>query len=171
MARPNGFRLDPDLDLVLERVVDVPRELVWQAWTTPEHLKKWFTPAPWTTPDCEIDLRPGGIFRTVMRSPDGEEFTELGCYLEVVENERLVWTNALQPGFRPAGPPTEDTAECSRLLMTAVISLEPHGSGTKYTALAMHAEPGSRKQHEEMGFHEGWAKALEQLVEVAQRLR
>ena len=61
------------LDLVLERVVDVPRELVWAAWTQPEHLKKWFTPAPWTTVDCEIDLRPGGIFRTKMRGPEGQE--------------------------------------------------------------------------------------------------
>ena len=65
---------DSKLDLVLERVVDVPRELVWAAWTKPEHIMKWFTPAPWTTVDCEIDLRPGGIFRTVMRSPEGQEF-------------------------------------------------------------------------------------------------
>lgn len=69
MTRSNPQQPDPKLDLVLERVVDVPRELVWKARTTPEHLKKWFTPAPWTTVDCEIDLRPGGIFRTVMRSP------------------------------------------------------------------------------------------------------
>src|SRR5690242_2821697 len=96
-AHPN-----PSLDLVLERVVDVPRELVWSAWTTPEHIKKWFTPAPWTTIACEIDLRPGGAFRTTMRSPEGEEFPNVGCYLEVVPNERLVWTNALGPGFRPA---------------------------------------------------------------------
>lgn len=170
MARLNEPDFDPALDLVLERVVDVPRELVWKAWTTPEHLKKWFTPAPWTTADCEVDLRPGGIFRTVMRSPEGQEFTELGCYLEVVESERLVWTNALLPGFRPAGPPPEGAAECSRLLMTAVITLEPHGNGTKYTATAMHGEPESRKQHEEMGFHEGWSRALDQLVEIARSL-
>ena len=50
----------PGLDLILERVVDVPRELVWRAWTTPEHLMKWFTPVPWKTIACEIDLRPGG---------------------------------------------------------------------------------------------------------------
>jgi uncharacterized protein YndB with AHSA1/START domain len=59
---------DPTLDLVFDRTIDIPRELVWTAWTTPEHLKHWFTPAPWQTVDCEIDLRPGGIFRTVMRS-------------------------------------------------------------------------------------------------------
>src|SRR5216683_7570134 len=85
----NG-KLDPRLDLLLERVVDVPPELVWAAWTTPEHVKKWFTPAPWTTVDCEIDLRPGGIFRFVMRSPEGQEFPNVGCYLEIVKNQKLV---------------------------------------------------------------------------------
>jgi hypothetical protein len=64
---------DPLLDLVFERIVDVPQELVWAAWTTPEHLTHWFTPVPWKTVDCKIDLRPGGIFRTVMRSPEGKD--------------------------------------------------------------------------------------------------
>lgn len=93
---------DPKLDLVLERVVDVPRELVWKAWTTPEHLKKWFTRAPWTTVDCEMGLRPGGIFRTVMRSPEGENFPNAGCFLEIVQNEKLVWTSAWD--LRPRAP-------------------------------------------------------------------
>ncbi|MBO0700741.1 MAG: SRPBCC domain-containing protein, partial [Zavarzinella sp.] len=92
MTRADLFRPDPKLDLVLERVVDVPVELVWLCWTVPEHVKKWFTPAPWTTVACEIDLRPGGMLRTVMRSPEGEEFPHVGCFLEVVKNERLVWT-------------------------------------------------------------------------------
>ena len=65
---------DPRLDLVFERIVDVPQELVWKAWTTPEHLKTLVYPSPWKTIDCEIDLRPGGLFRTVMRSPEGQEF-------------------------------------------------------------------------------------------------
>ncbi len=81
---------DPTLDLLLERVTDVSREQVWAAWTTPDRIKKWFTPAPWKTVDCEIDLRPGGIFRTVMRSPEGEIFPNAGCYLEIVENQKLV---------------------------------------------------------------------------------
>ena len=58
-----AYKIDPKLDLVLERVVDVPPELVWRAWTEPKHLMPWFTPAPWKTVDCEIDLRPGGIFQ------------------------------------------------------------------------------------------------------------
>jgi uncharacterized protein YndB with AHSA1/START domain len=145
---------DPKLDLVLERVVDVPRELVWAAWTKPKHLSKWFTPAPWTVADCEIDLRPGGVFRTVMRSPDGKEFPNIGCYLEVVPNERLVWTDALLPGYRPAENP----------FMTAIITLESQGKGTRYTAVAIHRDDAGRKKHEDMGFYQGWGKALDQLV-------
>jgi uncharacterized protein YndB with AHSA1/START domain len=150
---------DPKLDLLPERVVDVPKELVWMAWTTPEHLKRWFTPAPWTTVDCEIDLRPGGIFRTVMRSPEGQSFPNTGCYLEVVQGEKLVWTNALMPGFRPATPASSDS-----LVFTVVISLEPHGNGTKYSALVIHGDPESCQKHKAMGFYDGWGKALDQLV-------
>jgi uncharacterized protein YndB with AHSA1/START domain len=155
---------DPKLDLVLERVVDVPRELVWKAWTDPEQLKKWFTPAPWQTVDCEIDLRPGGIFRTVMRSPEGKEFDNgAGCYLEVIENEKLVWTSALGPGFRPVlHPPGCDGEE--DMPFTAVITFEPHDAGTKYTAIAIHPDEAGRRRHEEMGFHDGWSAALDQLV-------
>ena len=145
---------DPRLDLVLERIVDVPVELVWAAWTQPEHIKKWFTPAPWTTTDCEIDLRPGGIFRTTMRSPEGKDFPNSGCFLEVIPNRRLVFTDALLPGYRPSAKP----------FFTGIISLEPHGNGTRYTATAIHMDEATRKQHEEMGFHSGWGKALDQLV-------
>ena len=158
MTRSKRHTPDPRLDLVLERVVDVPRELVWMAWTDPEHLKKWFTPVPWRTVECEIDLRPGGMFHTVMRSPEGEDFPNTGCYLEVIENEKLVWTDALEPGYRPAN------REAGVLTLTAIITLEPHGKGTKYTALAMHKDEQARKQHEDMGFHSGWGKALDQLV-------
>jgi uncharacterized protein YndB with AHSA1/START domain len=151
---------DPKLDLVLERVIDVPRELVWAAWTKPEHVSQWFTPRPWTVSDCEIDLRPGGIFRTVMRSPDGKEFPNVGCYLEVVPNERLVWTDALLPGYRPSEKP----------FFTAIVTLEVQGTGTKYTAIAIHRDEAGRKRHEEMGFHSGWATALDQLVAYAKTM-
>jgi uncharacterized protein YndB with AHSA1/START domain len=156
----------PGLDLVLERVVDVPRDLVWRAWTTPEHLMKWFTPVPRKTIACEIDLRPGGRFHTVMQSPEGRNVTNVGCYLEIIENERLVWTNALEEGFRPTGASTV-CGEDAFFAFTAVIALAPHGEGTKYTALVMHSDEASTKRHEEMGFHDGWGKALDQLVAVA----
>ena len=155
---------DPKLDLTFERIVDVSPELVWTAWTVPAHLMPWFTPAPWKTVACEIDLRPGGLFSTLMRSPEGQEFPNVGCYLEIIKNEKLVWTNALAPGFRPAIVSATDVADCAAFMFTAIISLEPHGKGTKYTALVMHAEEAGRKNHEEMGFHDGWGTALDQLV-------
>ncbi len=168
MIRSNPHRLDPELDLVFERVVDVPRELVWAAWTTPEHVKKWFTPAPWQTVECEIDLRPGGVFRTVMRSPEGRDSPNLGCYLEIVEREKLVWTSALAPGFRPlAGGPT---AGCDDLAFTAIILLEPHGKGTKYQAIVLHPDRASRDKHEQLGFQEGWGAAFDQLVALVKTL-
>jgi len=157
-----GHAIDPNLDLVLEREVDVPPELVWAAWTTPEHLVKWFTPKPFETAEVEIDPRPGGIFRVVMRSPEGDLMDQgAGCILEAVEHRRLVWTGALGPGFRP---------NHSELAFTAVITMEPSGSGTRYRAVAMHGEPELKARHEEMGFAEGWGAALDQLVELAKSL-
>src|SRR5262249_6784026 len=145
---------------VLERVVDVPTELVWAAWTQPEHLKKWFCPRPWKVVHCEIDLRPGGIFRTVMRGPDGPEMDNVGCYLEVVPGRRLTFTGALEPGFRPsrrlAGVP---------FLFTATVLFEPEGSGTRYTAIAIHRDEDEARKHDTMGFTKGWGTALEQLVD------
>jgi len=146
--------IDPRLDLVLERTVEVPRARVWAAWTQPELVKRWFTPAPWQTVDCEIDLRPGGIFRTTMRSPEGQDFPNVGCFLEVVSEERLVWTDALLPGWRPAPEP----------FMSAMLLFEARGSSTHYTAIAMHRDEAARQKHEEMGFHHGWGAALDQLV-------
>lgn len=145
---------DPELDLVMERVVDVPVELVWRAWTEPEHLKVWFCPKPWSVSHCEIDLRPGGKFHTVMCSPEGEEHPNTGCYLEVVPMERLVWTDALVAGFRPADKP----------FMTGVIQLTPEGAGTRYTAMALHNNAAARQQHADMGFEQGWGTALDQLI-------
>ncbi|MBT9547838.1 MAG: SRPBCC family protein [Candidatus Sericytochromatia bacterium] len=155
MSNGVNFELNPELDLVLERVVDVSPELIWKAWTEAEHLKKWFVPAPWTISECELDLRLGGMCRTVMRSPEGQEFPNLGCYLEIVPNQKLVFTDALLPGFRPSEKP----------FFTAMVLLEKVETGTKYTAIAIHRDAEGRKQHEEMGFAEGWGKCLDQLVE------
>jgi uncharacterized protein YndB with AHSA1/START domain len=90
---------DPKLDLILERIVDVPSERVWRAWTQPESVKKWFTPAPWTTVDCEIDLRPGGLFRTTMRSPDGQEFPNVGCYTPTLSESENSSCESARVGF------------------------------------------------------------------------
>jgi uncharacterized protein YndB with AHSA1/START domain len=154
-------KVDGRLDLMFARVVKVPRALIWRCWTEPEHLKPWFTPMPWKTIDCEIDLKPGGIFRTTMLSPEGKEFPNIGCYLEVVHHERLVWTDALLPGYRPSEKP----------FVTAILTLKDHPDGTKYTARTLHKDDADRQRHADMGFEQGWGKALDQLIEYAQKLK
>ncbi len=145
---------DPALDLELKREVAVPPHLVWRAWTEPALLKQWFTPIPWRTTDCEIDLRPGGKFRTVMEGPNGEKNDSTGCFLAVIPQKLLVFTDALGPGYRPLGSG----------FMTASIAIEPTATGTLYTARALHKDEAAKKQHEEMGFQQGWGTALDQLV-------
>jgi uncharacterized protein YndB with AHSA1/START domain len=146
---------DPKLDLVLEREIDVPVSLVWKVWTTPEHLKHWFCPKPWQTTQCAIDLRPGGLFTSVMRGPEGQEFTNSSCYLEIVENERLVFTDTLLEGWRPSPNP----------FFTAILDLTPLGpERTRYVATALHGNEDTRKKHEEMGFYDGWGTVVTQMV-------
>jgi uncharacterized protein YndB with AHSA1/START domain len=148
--------VNPELDLVLERFVDVRPELLWKAWTTPEHLKHWFVPRPWQVTSCELDPRPGGIFSVGMRGPNGEESpASPGCFLEVVENQKLVWTDALGPGYRPK----------ASAFMTATVLFQREGTGTRYIAIVMHKDPQTRNEHEAMGFMQGWGTVLEQLVE------
>jgi uncharacterized protein YndB with AHSA1/START domain len=103
-----------------------------------------------------IDLRPGGQFHVVQAGPDGESVDILGCYLEVVENERLVWTLSLLPGFRPAASPL--------FAFTGKILMAPEGNGTRYTAIAMHGSEPEAKRHADMGFYSGWTTVLEQMV-------
>lgn len=149
---------DPTLDLVLERYVAVPVAKVWAAWTEPALIRQWFTPAPWKTVDCKVDLRPGGQFYTLMRGPNGEEHAGDGCYLEVAAPHRLVWTSALGPGYRP------NAAQHINLAFTAMLSFQAKGGGTVYTARAVHGTAEAAKAHSDMGFLNGWGAALDQLV-------
>jgi uncharacterized protein YndB with AHSA1/START domain len=167
MARDANLA-DDRLDLRLNRTVAVPRRLIWKAWTEPAHIKKWWAPAPWTTVECRIDLRPGGIFRTVMRSPEGQDFPHVACLVELVENEMIVFTNALTPGYRPAAELVG--ADCAGIAFTAIVTFMERGGKTHYSVLLLHRDEAGRKLHEELGFHEGWGKCADQLMEVARQL-
>jgi uncharacterized protein YndB with AHSA1/START domain len=154
-------------DLVLERVLDAPRDLVWKAWSTPEHLKQWWAPKPYETPECEMDLRPGGKFYTRMTGPDGFDSSGTGCFLEVVEGEKVVWTSALGEGWRP----NEDPSDCGGFPFTAIVTLEDIADGkTRYKAVAMHRNEADRESHAKMGFHEGWGTCADQLGALAAEL-
>jgi uncharacterized protein YndB with AHSA1/START domain len=95
-----------------------------------------------------------------MQSPEGQQYSGEGCYLEVVPLKRLVWTDALQAGYRP-NPES---------FFTGMILLEPQGGGTKYTAIAIHKDEAGKNSHEQMGFLDGWGKALDQLVAYVKKL-
>jgi uncharacterized protein YndB with AHSA1/START domain len=129
-----------DRELVLTRIIDVPREKLVRA---------------------EVDLRPGGTCLIVMQGPEGQEVPNPGIYLEVVRNERLVFTDAYTRAWEPAEKP----------FMTGILSFEDLGSGrTRYTARVRHWSAEDRAAHENMGFHEGWGKTTDQLAALAARI-
>jgi uncharacterized protein YndB with AHSA1/START domain len=158
------------LDLVLERTLDAPVNLIWKAHTDQQHLKQWFAPKPYEITECELDLRPGGIFRIRMIGPDGFDtgHGNAGCVLEVVEGAKLTWTNALGPSYRPAAM----GEGCESFPMTAVITLADAGAGkTHYRAVALHRSRKDRDAHERMGFQDGWGTTAKQLEQLARTLR
>jgi uncharacterized protein YndB with AHSA1/START domain len=144
----------PDRELIISRIIAAPRERVFKAWTDPELLKQWFAPLPYTTPVAELDVRPGGANLIVMRDPAGNEFPNRGVYLEVVKNERLVFTDAYTKAWEPSEKP----------FMTVILTFENEGGKTKYTARVLHWTVADREAHEKMGFHQGWGQCADQLV-------
>ena len=154
-ATPNS-----DRELVLARIIDAPREKVFRAWTDPKLMTQWFAPLPWTTPVAETDVRPGGASLVVMRDPEGNEFPNRGAYLEVVENERLVFTDAYTRAWEPSEKP----------FMTVILTFEDQGGKTRYTARALHWTLEDCERHRQMGFHEGWAICADQLEALVAKL-
>lgn len=154
---------NPELDLVISRLLRAPRSLVWKAWAEPVHLKEWWCPKPWTTEVLGFDLVPGGSFHTLMRGPGGETSDNPGVFLEIVPQSRLVWTSALVAGWRPAAQPW--------MPQTAIVTLEEEAGGTRYTATVLHPDKTTRDQHAEMGFFEGWGTCITQLEAVARSLQ
>jgi uncharacterized protein YndB with AHSA1/START domain len=143
-----------DRELVLTRFIAAPPHLVYRAWTDPVLLLQWFTPAPWKTTKAELDVRAGGSNLIVMEGPEGQVVPNHGVYLEVVPNERLVITDAFVSAWEPS----------DKAFMTAVLTFEPEGDGTRYTARVRHWSVSDREAHEEMGFHHGWGAATDQLI-------
>lgn len=147
-----------DRDLVLHRIVDAAPSALYRCWTEPDLLKRWFAPEPWTVPEAELDLRVGGTSRIVMRGPDGTDYPNRGVYLEIVPNQRLVFTDAFVEAWTPSPKP----------FMTVILSFVPaEGGGTLYTARVRHWSVEDREQHEAMGFSEGWGRCADQMARVA----
>ena len=152
---------DTDRDLVLTRVLNAPRDKVFQCWTQPDLIKQWFAPRPWTTPKVEMDLRPGGGNVMTMADENGTEYPNAGQYLEIVPKEKLVFTDAFTGDWAPSAKP----------FFTAILTFEDAGEGkTRYTAVARHWTAEDAATHKQMGFHEGWGMCAAQLEELASRI-
>ncbi|MBL9215621.1 MAG: SRPBCC family protein [Opitutaceae bacterium] len=155
MQAPSDKASLPERTLALTRVIDAPPERVYRVWTT--QLPQWWGPHGMTTPSHKMDLRPGGVFRTVMRAPDGSEYPTQGIFLEVVPNRRLVFTDAFGLGWEPSPD----------IFFTADTTFDPlPGGRTQYTARALHWTVEHREKHERMGFHQGWGESMDRLVAV-----
>ncbi len=153
--------LDPALDLILTRDINAPREIIYTCWTTPEHLVHWFVPKPHRVTACALDVRPGGKCNTTF-DVDGHEMQNNGVYLEVIPNEKLVFTDTYTEGWKPNPEP----------FMTAILTFEDMGEGrTRYTAVARHRSAEAAKSHAEMGFYDGWGTVVDQLEAYAQGLK
>ena len=158
------FKFDPKLDFAIERVNDAPARLVWDALTKPEHLKEWYMPRGWgRVSRAEMDVRPGGIFSIDIATADGNEVPNLGCFLEAVPMERLVWTSMLFPGYRPA--------VFDDIPITAIVTLETVGTGTRYVFTALHRDEADLETNKTSGFYQGTEIAVDQFVEHVKSLR
>lgn len=150
-----------DKELVLTRLIDVPREKLWRCWTEPQLIVQWFTPPPFKTVHAETDVRPGGSSYILMKGPEGQEMPNRGVYLEVAKNEKLVFTDAYTTAWEPSGKP----------FFTGILTFEDAGAGkTKYTARVVHWTREDCEAHEKMGFHQGWSIATDQMTALAKTL-
>ena len=151
------FAFNPKTDFAIERFVDAPVRLVWEALTRPEHIKEWYMPREWgRVARASLDLRPGGAFSIDIAVGDGREVPNLGCVLEVVPMERLVWTAMLFPGYRPA--------VFDDIPITAIMTMKSEGSGTRYVFTALHRDEADMEKNKESGFYQGTEIAIDQLV-------
>lgn len=148
-------------ELKIERIIKASPERIFRCWTTPELMEKWFCPKPFYVSDVESDLRAGGKITMNICGPNGEKFPNNGIYLEVIPNRKIVTTDAFTSAWVPS----------DRAFMVATIEMEDLGDGTcKYTASANHWTEEGMKEHETMGFYEGWGKATDQLAELCLEL-
>ena len=150
---------NPELDLLIERIIKAPRSAVWHAWTDADSFAKWWIPAPALCRVAAMDLVPGGALSTRI-SENGSDFGPHldACYLAIEPEQRLVFTNALMAGWGPAAEP----------FFTAMITLSDHPDGTLYTARVMHKSPEVRQRHSDLGFYDGWGTVASQLTTLVE---
>jgi uncharacterized protein YndB with AHSA1/START domain len=148
-------------EMTLSRLLDAPPETLFQLWTDPSRMGEWFCPRPWKVTKAELDVRPGGACNVTMAGPNGENMPNPGQYLEVVPNRKIVFTGAFTGDWQP-----KDGAP----FMVATVTFEPEGGKTRYVATVRHWSEDAMKQHEQMGFHQGWGIVADQLEALAKTI-
>lgn len=150
-----------DLQLQFERHVTVSAQALYEGWTNADLLKQWFTPAPWKTVEAYVEPFPGGAFRTVFQSPEGQRIDNgEGCFLVAIPYQRLTWTNMMAKDFQPKALQDND------MPMVVTLDFIEDDTGCLYRAHVRHVSTEDVKKHEDMGFVEGWGLALQQLVDL-----
>jgi uncharacterized protein YndB with AHSA1/START domain len=165
---------DSQRDFVITRAFDAPRDLVFEAWTGPKHMKQWWGPRIFTDNVAEMDVRPGGAYRLVMRGDNGVEYPMTGVYSEIVKPERLVmtmnvsghpkeWHDLVNPSRAPG-----DNNSVGEILMTVTFE-ESHGK-TTVTVRQRFVSAAVRAALVKMGMNEGWSQSLDRLGELLRNL-
>jgi uncharacterized protein YndB with AHSA1/START domain len=139
-------------EIELTRIFDAPRELVYEAWTDPEHMVQWWGPKVFTNHSCQLDVRPGGAWQIVMRSPDGADYGCRGVYSEVVKSERLVFTNdAIDQNGKPL------------LKGFTTVTFADHAGKTKLTLRTRAIGLVDYAPQMLAGMEQGWSQSLDKL--------
>jgi uncharacterized protein YndB with AHSA1/START domain len=142
-------------ELVITRIFDAPRELVFKAWTDPKHVAQWWGPRGFTNPVCEMDVRPGGAILIHMRGPDGVVFPTKGVFREIVEPERLVFTDSA----------LEDEEGNPQFETLTTVTFAEHEGKTKLTLHVIVVKAEMVAEGAFAGMEEGWNQSLDKLTE------
>ncbi len=151
-------------EIVISRVFDAPRKLVWQAWTNCESMKQWWGPKTFTTPYCSIDLRIGGKYLNCMRSPDGKDYWSTGTYKEIVPMQRLVVTDSFADKDGNIVPASYYGVSDFPLEMLIIITFEEQNGKTKFTL--RYPNVGKTSAEDLRGMEQGWNESFDKLEQL-----
>lgn len=160
MARANdiesGIKPEP---LVISRTFPAPRDLVFKAWSSAEHMKRWFSPEGYSVPEAQIDFRPGGVFAICMRSPAGQDFWSRGVYIEISPSDRLVFTAGVAVG------------DAKKFTVHTTVTFEDDGAGTRMTVHQTYDIHDETFMFAVEGASEGWRTTLDKLEHEVARIQ
>jgi len=163
MAKNNVIGEQGKQNVLITRIFDAPRELMWKAWTDPEQFKLWWGPKDYTCPFCEMDLRVGGKYLNCMRSPEGREYWSTGVFREIIPTERIVFTDCFADEKGNVVPATHyGMGPDFPLEMLVIVTFEDLDGRTKMTLEHTGVPTGPDRD----GTEQGWSESFDKLAEI-----